>query len=485
MRTPKGTVVVDGIIKDAPSGSRGGKILEGQWKFSTSSEATRAPFDYRSSPWHPACAGYIMNPRSHGMSEMLPLDPQEVSPVFQGYAIDKIGEYSTATTPMSSSAVTPDSAASIASASSTPGEGVAAGIAEGGRALQSFESPIANVQLPIDFENCSHLKFSGYFTMLQKKAPSVDIAEHFVLFFEDKHPSVVPENIKVYGEGTNLYGKFELKGTYSQKTKMVSCRKKYVPSKRHRKRAGSEHYVVPAPVPGASSGRTKSKRSRKASTINKDLGAEHFNQKPRELREGGAIDGSAMGFDINVMIPPPMVAHGSPAPSSTKSVGSGSHRKRGRPRHDSSPSSHSPYTPPAVKEPVPQWHGAHRDDKRQTYEGEYLEGVRHGYGTCVRSNGTMYEGDWAEGLEHGHGILTDAHDQILYEGEFYEGLIHGRGIYYFTHAKPMAKDKRYEYYDGEWKENMRHGKGRYVEANGNCYEGDWRDNKRCGRGRFR
>jgi hypothetical protein len=319
------------------------------------------------------------------MSEMLPLDPQEVSPIFQGYAIDRIGEFKC----LVSTAVTPDSASSVTSPSTNLHDGAANDFPD------AFETPVAAQNKPIvAFEHCSHMKFSGCFTMLVKKAPSVDIAEHFVLFFEDQLPNVNPENITVYGEGTNLYGKFVLTGTFNKNTSQLSCRKKYVPSKRHRKRTGSggHEQFVPAVAMGSSSSSTgsagsqprASKRSRKASTINKDLGAEHFNQKPRDL--GVGLDGIALGFDINVMIPSPMGAthsHSSPAPSSTRSAGSGSgsgsHRKRGRPRHDASPSNYNPYTPEVYQEqpPVPQWHGAHKDDKRQTYEGDYVDGTVH------------------------------------------------------------------------------------------------------------
>ena len=39
----------------------------------------------------------------------------------------------------------------------------------------------------------------------------------------------------------------------------------------------------------------------------------------------------------------------------------------------------------------------------ETYEGEFLNGVRHGRGTCFHANGECYVGEWKDGERQGAG----------------------------------------------------------------------------------
>ena len=38
--------------------------------------------------------------------------------------------------------------------------------------------------------------------------------------------------------------------------------------------------------------------------------------------------------------------------------------------------------------------GERTSDDGNSYEGDYIEGKRHGKGKCVFSNGSFYDGDW-------------------------------------------------------------------------------------------
>ena len=182
--------------------------------------------------------------------------------------------------------------------------------------------------------------------------------------------------------------------------------------------------------------------------------------------------------------------------------------------------------------------------KSVVYEGELLQGQRHGRGVCLYDNNLIYEGEWQFDKEHGHGQLcTGDRKRILYEGDWERGKIQGRGIYYYynnnnnttagdalpheatTGGKrkksmsgttttttttttpgitglsgnnnssitsggrstasttgPMRSACRYE---GEFRENLRHGSGIYVLPNGSVYDGQWRDGTMNGRGIFR
>lgn len=51
------------------------------------------------------------------------------------------------------------------------------------------------------------------------------------------------------------------------------------------------------------------------------------------------------------------------------------------------------------------------------YEGEWLEGQRHGHGTYTYASGSGYRGAWEHGLMHGRGCYTSANGR-RYEGTY-------------------------------------------------------------------
>lgn len=58
---------------------------------------------------------------------------------------------------------------------------------------------------------------------------------------------------------------------------------------------------------------------------------------------------------------------------------------------------------------------------RCRYEGEWLDGKRHGRGECAYASGDLYSGMWTEGGFHGEGRLQLAATAITYEGLFVDG----------------------------------------------------------------
>ena len=74
------------------------------------------------------------------------------------------------------------------------------------------------------------------------------------------------------------------------------------------------------------------------------------------------------------------------------------------------------------------------------YEGGYLNGRQHGYGTYIWPDGDRYEGEYRNGKKHGHGTFTWA-DGDRYQGEYRDAKLHGWGV--FT----KESGKRYE---GTW-----------------------------------
>jgi len=133
----------------------------------------------------------------------------------------------------------------------------------------------------------------------------------------------------------------------------------------------------------------------------------------------------------------------------------------------------------------------------EKYEGEYVNGKRTGKGKYYYANGNVYEGDWVEDERTGKGVFIWASGD-RYEGEFVDGKFHGKGKYFYAggnvYEGDWLNDKRTgkgvfiwadgDRYEGEFVEGKRTGKGKYYYSNGNVYEGDWVEDERTGKGVF-
>lgn len=126
------------------------------------------------------------------------------------------------------------------------------------------------------------------------------------------------------------------------------------------------------------------------------------------------------------------------------------------------------------------------------YDGEWLNGKRHGKGSLqfVASGGGggggSYVGDFTNNFFHGFGILTVGKSQHpltkkwipgeRYEGDFILGRRHGQGT---------AKTRSGDCYDGGFVDGSYHGKGSCAYANGDVYDGEWVHGKWQGHGELR
>ena len=71
------------------------------------------------------------------------------------------------------------------------------------------------------------------------------------------------------------------------------------------------------------------------------------------------------------------------------------------------------------------------------YEGEMLNGLRHGQGFLNKQDRSRYEGSFVNGLEHGQGVLF-GEDGSRYEGGFVNGLQHGQGTIYREGSRQVS-----------------------------------------------
>lgn len=98
------------------------------------------------------------------------------------------------------------------------------------------------------------------------------------------------------------------------------------------------------------------------------------------------------------------------------------------------------------------------------YEGEYLNGARHGEGTYTFGSGARYVGEYRENLKHGQGTFYYV-DGSVYEGEWENDAREGAGVYTYPNG---------DTYDGQWRQGLKWGKGVYTYADsGSRYEGQW------------
>ena len=86
---------------------------------------------------------------------------------------------------------------------------------------------------------------------------------------------------------------------------------------------------------------------------------------------------------------------------------------------------------------------------------------------------SFYEGEVLNGLRHGRGQFLGS--KFSYEGMWKFGKRSGKGLAYYN-------AERTSYYDGEWLKGMRHGYGVLQYKSGNTYTGEWMNDKKCGNG---
>ena len=102
-----------------------------------------------------------------------------------------------------------------------------------------------------------------------------------------------------------------------------------------------------------------------------------------------------------------------------------------------------------------------------TYEGAYLRGKLHGYGTYKWPDGEKYIGDWAYGKRNGYGTNFWP-DGDKYIGQFINNKKDGKGTYYWNEGNK---------YVGMWKNDKRSGLGVFTYKSGKVTEGYWRNDK--------
>ncbi|XP_013404281.1 radial spoke head 10 homolog B [Lingula anatina] len=146
-------------------------------------------------------------------------------------------------------------------------------------------------------------------------------------------------------------------------------------------------------------------------------------------------------------------------------------KRHGKGRMEYDPQGQSYYDGDWVNNIKHGW-GIRQYPSGSVYQGMWFSNVRHGEGTMKWvDKDQMYLGQWEDGVQHGMGqhiwfLRRVGGSQYplrnTYDGEFCKGLRHGYGTFYYANG---AK------YEGMWKDNMKHGQGKFTFKNGRIYEG--------------
>lgn len=113
--------------------------------------------------------------------------------------------------------------------------------------------------------------------------------------------------------------------------------------------------------------------------------------------------------------------------------------------------------------------------KNEFYTGGFDENENYtGKGTLDTPNFT-YEGEFKDGKRHGFGIFIDKRQNTTYEGYFLNDKKNGKGTEY-------SNNSNYSY-SGDWKYDLYNGQGRLVSKSGTTYEGTFVNGKVRGLGK--
>lgn len=116
---------------------------------------------------------------------------------------------------------------------------------------------------------------------------------------------------------------------------------------------------------------------------------------------------------------------------------------------------------------------------KETYQGQWKDNMKHGYGVQTYKNGDRYEGQWLRDKRHGEGVLwvrvpgSKSKFRREFTGGWFEDKRCGAGTCYYSNA---------DRYEGQWRDGKRHGQGHMHYVNGDIYEGSWLNNSRHGYG---
>lgn len=131
----------------------------------------------------------------------------------------------------------------------------------------------------------------------------------------------------------------------------------------------------------------------------------------------------------------------------------------------------------------------YKDYNGNQYTGEFIDGLKEGYGTYKDTNGNIYEGEFKDSKFNGQGTFF-YNDGAIYIGEFKDGRKNGQGTYTDNvgnvYVGNFVDDDKEGYgimtfidgesYEGAFEDDMFKGIGTYTLSNGETIKAIWDGN---------
>lgn len=115
------------------------------------------------------------------------------------------------------------------------------------------------------------------------------------------------------------------------------------------------------------------------------------------------------------------------------------------------------------KDGVFHGYGTHTWESGYKYIGDYENGKREGTGKYYFKNKLVYEGDWLDNSRHGDGKLySEKSGKLVYKGQFEKGFPQGEGTSY---------ENNKVVYEGQFVKGKAEGQGKLYEDDKMIYEG--------------
>lgn len=121
--------------------------------------------------------------------------------------------------------------------------------------------------------------------------------------------------------------------------------------------------------------------------------------------------------------------------------------------------------------------GVYSQPDGMCHRGQWARGKQHGHGSETFPDGTKYIGQYVAGSKSGNGMYTFAEGSV-YEGQFLDNAIDGHGTYIWAGGGNGRK------YHGQWSKNQMHGFGEFTFADGRRYSGEYVHDQKSGEGTF-